>query len=383
MDSFIWVIPQKERIFKNNNMPLFKFNNIKISGMAGAVPKNIVKTESYKELFGEEEVNKFLSMTGIKQTHRTTEFQTASDLGYTAANALLDSKKIDRNEIGALVFSTTSPDYRRPGSSFVIQKRLGLSTECAVFDVGLGCSSTLYGLQVVSSMMNSSDIKKALLIVGDTASKTTNPEDRASIMLVGEASVAILLEKTEDASPIVSLVRSDGEGYRYLIVPGGGYRNLNASHSAEICADGNKRSLHNSFMQGTSVFTFTISDVPKAIKDFYRITNTSSDDYDCFSFHQANLYILKQIAKKTKIPMGKMPLTLSKYGNTSGASQIINLCDAYGDVEGKTLNTLFCGFGVGLSWGVSSAIINTSDILPIIEDDSVFEEGIINSPLDV
>lgn len=364
-------------------MPLFKFDNIKISGMAGAVPKNIVKTESYKKLFGEDEVNKFLSMTGIEQTHRTTEFQTASDLGYTAANALLDSKKIDRNEIGALVFSTSSPDYRRPASAFVLQKRLGLSTECAVFDVGLGCSSTLYGLQIVSSMMNSSDIKKALLIVGDTASKTTNPEDRASIMLVGEASVAILLEKTEEAKPITSLLRSDGSGYRYLIVPGGGYRNLNASRTVEVCADGNKRSLHNSFMQGTSVFTFTISDVPKAIKDFFRLTNTNSDDYDCFSFHQANLYILKQIAKKTKIPMDKMPLTLSKYGNTSGASQVINLCDAYGNVDGKMLNTLFCGFGVGLSWGVSSAIINTSDILPIIEDDSVFEEGIITSVKDL
>jgi 3-oxoacyl-[acyl-carrier-protein] synthase III len=364
-------------------MPVFKFSNINITGMAGAVPKNVVKTDSYKSVFGKDVVNKFLSMTGIKQTHRTTEFQTASDLGYTAANALLDAKKINRNDIGALVFSTTSPDYRRPASAFIIQKRLGLSTECAVFDVGLGCSSTLYGLQVVSSIMNSSDIEKALLIVGDTAAKTTNPKDRASIMLVGEASVAILLEKTKDAKTITSLVRSDGTGYRYLIVPGGGYRNLNASHEVEVCADGNKRSLHNSFMQGTSVFTFTISDVPRAIKDFYKLTNTTSDDYDCFSFHQANMYILKQIAKKVKIPLDKMPLTLHKYGNTSGASQIINLCDAFGNVDGKTLNTLLCGFGVGLSWGVSSVVINTSDILPIIEDDTIFEEGIINSVADL
>jgi 3-oxoacyl-[acyl-carrier-protein] synthase III len=364
-------------------MPVFKFNNIRIAGLACAVPKNIVRTESFKGLFGEEEVDKFMLMTGVTETRRTSEHQTASDLGYSAANALLNNKNIDRNEIGALVFGTSSPDYRRPASAFVIHKRLGLSVETAVFDISLGCSSMLYGLQVVASMMNCSDISKAMLIVGDTAAKTTNPEDRASIMLVGETSVAVLLEKTEGCDPITSLVRSDGTGYRYLIVPGGGYRNLNASHEVEVCADGNKRSLHNSFMQGTSVFTFTISDIPKAIKDFWNLTNTTVDDYDCFAFHQANLYILKQIAKKLKIPLEKMPLSLGKYGNTSGASQVISLCDAYGSINDQQLNVLLCGFGVGLSWGVSSAVINTSDILPIIEDDTFFEEGVINSVNDL
>ncbi|MDO9155194.1 MAG: ketoacyl-ACP synthase III [Paludibacter sp.] len=364
-------------------MPLFTFNNIKLSGMACAVPKNKVTTESFKGLFGEEEVDKFMLMTGVTETRRTSEHQTASDLGYTAASALLNYKNIDRNEIGALVFGTSSPDYRRPASAFVIHKRLGLSVESAVFDISLGCSSMLYGLQVVASMMNSSDISKAILIVGDTATKTTNPEDRASIMLVGEASVAVLLEKVEGCEPITSLVRSDGTGYRYLIVPGGGYRNLNASHEVEICADGNKRSLHNSFMQGTSVFTFTISDIPRAIKDFWNLTNTTVDNYDCFAFHQANLYILKQIAKKLKIPLEKVPLSLVKYGNTSGASQVITLCDAYGNCEGETIKTLLCGFGVGLSWGVSSVVLNTSDIMPIIEDDTYFEEGVINSVSDL
>ena len=360
-------------------MPVFNFNNIKISGMACAMPSNITKTETFKDVFGAEEVDKFMLMTGITQTRRTSKYQTASDLGYAAAEKLLQHKNIDRNEIGALVFGTHSPDYRRPGSSSIVHKRLGLSIDTAVFDISLGCSAMVYGIQVVASMMNSSDIKKALLIVGDTAGKTTNPIDRASLMLIGESSVAILLEKTDDASPIVSLVRSDGNGYRYLIVPGGAYRNIDASHENEICHDGIERNLHNSIMQGTSVFTFTISDIPKLMKDFWALTNTSVDDYDCYAFHQANLYILQQIAKKLKIPTEKMPLTLSKYGNTSGASPIVTLCDAFGNVEGKELNTLFCAFGVGLSWGAFSAKINTSDILPIIEDDSVFEEGIIRS----
>lgn len=360
-------------------MPIFTYSNIKISGMATAVPKNIVKTESFKRLFGNDEVNKFMTMTGIIQTRRTTEHQTASDLAYTAANELLNKKEINRNEIGALVFGTTSPDYRRPASAFVIQKRLGLSVESAVFDISLGCSSLLYGLQVVSSMMTCSDIKKALLVLGDTASKTTNPEDRASIMIVGDSGVALLLEKSEEATPITSLVRSDGNGYKYLIVPGGGYRNLHASTAEELCSDGNKRSLHNSFMQGTSVFTFTISDVPKLLKDYLSITDTTIDDYDTFAFHQANLYILKQISKKLKIPYEKMVMSIDKFGNTSGASPIVSLCEVYGGTGSKKLRTMLCGFGVGLSWGVTALELDTADILPVIEDDTIFEEGLIKS----
>lgn len=361
-------------------MAIFNFNNIKISGIAAAVPKNIVKPEDFNDLFGVEEVNKFMEMTGVRETRRTSEHQTCSDLGYTAANELLNKKKINRSEIGVVIFGSHSPDYRRPATAFILQKRLGIPTDAAVFDISLGCSSLVYGIQVVASMMNNSDIQKALLIVGDTAGKSANPADRSSAMLFGEAGAAVLLEKTDDAKPIKALMKSDGSGYRYMIVPGGGYRNLNANHDVTQCLDGNPRTLHNSFIQGTSVFTFTIFDVPKIIKDFWNVTETTVDDYDCFAFHQANLYILKQIAKKVRIPVEKMPITLNKYGNTSGASPLISMIDTYGDIDNQNIKTLFCGFGIGLSWGVFSAEINSSDILPIIEDDSIFEEGIINSP---
>ena len=102
------------------------------------------------------------------------------------------------------------------------------------------------------------------------------------------------------------------------------------------------------------------------------------------SKYLANLYILKQIAKKMKIPAEKMPLTLPTYGNTSGASPIVTLCDTYGkNNENKDLNVLMSAFGIGLSWGVTSFHINTADILPVIEDDTWFEEGLINSPAEL
>lgn len=362
-------------------MAFFKFKNIKISGIAAAVPENILATESFKPIFGEEEVDKFIDMVGVKESHRTSEHQTASDLGFVAAKRLLEYKGVDAKEIGAVVFSSHSPDYRRPSTAFILQHRLGIGREAVVYDISLGCSSLVYGIQAVCSMISCSDINKALLFVGDTAGKSVYPNDRSSCMLFGEAGAVMLLEKTDDKSEINLLLRSDGSGYKYMIIPGGGYRNLHASEDVVMCQDGNPRTLMNSFIQGTSVFTFTIFDVPRILKDFWAKTDTSVDNYDVFALHQANLYILKQIAKKTKIPLDKLPISLDRYGNTSGASAIVTLCDKYGnDDENQKLRVLSCGFGIGLSWGTASFDIDTNDILPVMTDGSIFEEGVITDP---
>lgn len=363
-------------------MAFFSFKNIRVAGVACAVPSNEVKTESWKPRFGDEEVEKFMAMTGVRASHRTSEHQTCSDLGFRAAQELLAKKGIKAEEIGALIFSSHSPDYRRPSTAFVLQYRLGVPKEAVCYDISLGCSSLVVGMQTVASIMNSGDIKYALLFVGDTAGKSVNMDDRSSAMLFGEAGAVMLLEKTESENDqINALVRSDGSGFKYMIVPGGGFRNLHAPDEPVMCEDGNPRSLHNSFIQGTSVFTFTVFDVPRLIKDFWAQTNTTPDDYDCFAFHQANLYILKQIAKKTKMDFEKMPITLDRYGNTSGASAIVSLCDKYGKYEeNKTIKVMACGFGIGISLGATSFEINTDDILPIFEDDAIYEEGLITDP---
>jgi len=363
-------------------MAFFEFKNIKVAGVACAVPKNEIKTESYKPVFGDEEVEKFMAMTGVKASHRTLEHQTCSDLGYRAARELLAHKGVKPEEIGALLFSSHSPDYRRPSTAFVLQHRLGVPEEAVCYDISLGCSSLVVGMQTMASIMSTSDMRYGLLFVGDTAGKSVNPHDRSSAMLFGEAGAVMLLEKTQnDADQIKALVRSDGSGYKYMIIPGGGYRNLHASEEVVMCADGNERSLMNSFIQGTSVFTFTIFDVPRLIKDFWKQTATGPDDYDCFAFHQANLYILKQIAKKAKIDFERMPITLDRYGNTSGASAILSLCDTYGsETSNQRIKVMACGFGIGISLGATSFEIDTEDILPIMEDDEIFAEGLITNP---
>lgn len=364
-------------------MPFFKFNDIKIAGMAAAVPTERVEVSSYGQTFGEEYVAKFSESTGIKEFRRTKEHQTASDLCYVAAEKIIEQKQLNREEIGLLIFVAHSTDYRRPATACVLHNRLGLSKDCAAFDIALGCSAFVYGLQTAASMMASSDISKALLLVGESLTKMVNPHDKSVTMLFGDGGAAVLLEKNTEPEQIQGLLKTDGTGYRAIIAPAGGFRNLNATTQEFLWPDGNVRSLYNTTMQGEDVFAFTISAVPKTIKKFLAKTGTSVDDYDCLAFHQANQFIHKMLCKKLKADNAKMPLCLDRYGNTSAPAIPLVICDRYGSVESnENLKFLMCGFGVGLSWGVCSASINVNDIYPIIETDEIFEEGIINSPED-
>ena len=365
-------------------MPSFSFNNIRIAGIASAVPTKVVKSTDFNDKFGEEAVQKFVDMTGVKEHRESFDHQTASDFGYVAAERLLTEKNIERDSIGILLFGAHSTDYRRPATAGVLHKRLGLSKDCAAFDVGLGCSAFIYCTQVAASMLECSDAKRALIIVGETMTKMIYPEDKSAAMLFGDGGAAILLEKTEEENVLAGKVCTDGSGYRAIIAPAGGFRNLEDSHEPMVWADGSTRTLYNTNMNGTDVFSFTVTKVPKTIKEFLKETEQEVEQFDCLAFHQANQFIHQQLAKKLKADINKMPLCLDRYGNTSAPAIPLLLSDVYGaDIENKELNVLMCGFGVGLSWGVMSAKINTADILPVIETDDYFAEGVIHSPEDM
>lgn len=365
-------------------MAYYKLPHIKIVAVASAVPTEVVKLDSFADKFGADYVEKYKEQTGVKQFHKTREHQTASDLAYAAAENIISTKGIDRDSIGALVFIAHSTDYWRPATACVLHKRLGLNKDCAAYDISLACSAVPYGLYTVGSMMETSDISRALLLVGETPQKITNSDDKSSCMLIGEGGGAFLLEKTDESGAGISgICRSFGQGYNAIIMPGGGFRNPNPPAEEYVWKDGNKRSMYNVMMRGEDVFAFTISDIPKTIKEYLAKEGTTVDNYDCLAIHQANKFILQMLCKKLKVNPEKMPICLDRYGNTSAASIPMVLGDVYGNSDDtKALNVLMSGFGVGLSWGVCSSKISPNDILPIIESDDIFEEGIINTPED-
>lgn len=350
-------------------------HGIRVSGMACVVPQNPVTVESFTEIFGEEIPAKFSAGTGIKAMYKALPEQTASDLATAAAKQLFKRTGIERQDIGLMILVTQSPDYRRPSSASVVQKRLNLPIDCACMEINLGCSGFIYGLQTAMSMLSSSDTRYALLLMGETASKLVDAKDKSIVMMYGDAGAAILLEKTDDDITSKALLRSDGSRFRSIILPAGGFRDMNPPRDRFMCSDGIERSLYDIFMDGTAVFSFSISDVPQAIKDYLEKTQTTVEDYDTFIFHQANEFIIKQLIRKLKLNREDVPISLDRYGNTGGISIPLTLCDAFGNGDYGIKKTLMCGFGIGLSWGVTNLQIDTASLYPITETADYYPEG--------
>lgn len=356
-------------------MSWHRTHNITIAGMAAAVPANRIESTDRIDELGEKAVTKFVKSTGIKCTHQTIPQQTASDLGYAAAENLLNKMNIDREKIGVLVFVTLSPDYKKPTTACVLQKRLGLPIDCACMDIGHGCGGFVYGNEVTESLMMTSDFEYGLLILGETTSKVTARDDVDSMMFA-DAGSAILYKRSENSSQL-TLLRSDGNRFKTLIVPSGGFRDPNPAETTYVSSEGNVKSKFDIAMDGTDVFLFSITDVPKAIDEYLEKSGTTVSDYDAVAFHQANTYIIQRLIRKYGLDKDKVPMCLDRYGNTSSVSIPLALCDFYGDKTGPIKQVLACGFGVGLAWGVTTLEVDPEHIYPIIETDEYYSEGIL------
>ena len=355
-------------------------NSIKIIGMSTAVPKkkqNIM--DEYKSIFGEEAVAQFSKTTGVMERRVAELKQTSSDLAYVAARTVLEKKQIEKEQIGILVFVTQTPDYIIPSTACVLHKRLGLSKNCLAFDVNLGCSGYVYGMQILIAMLQSMNIQYGLLLVGDTVNRFIHSQDKSAAMLFGDSGSATLFEKTKEDVSIHTTYKTDGEGFKTIIIPAGANRNIDIPNEVTVWGDGNERSDYNLYMNGVDTFSFTISEVPVLIKEYMKEMETNIDVYDDFVFHQANGYILKQVMKRCKLPVEKVPISMDRYGNTSVTSIPLTICDKYGDSQEDHMLRLFtCGFGIGLSWGIADFEINEKDIYPIIETEEYYKEGMVS-----
>lgn len=353
-----------------------EFTGLKIAGIATAVPTKCVKAHEYDELFGAETVSKNIQTTGVEQSYHASEQQTSSDFAYVAAKNLMERMHIDPESIGVLIFTAAYMDYQVPPTSCVLHSRLGLSTDCIVFDTNLACSGYVYGLQTLCAVLKSSNAKRGLLLTGDITSKVVSPLDK-SRMLFGDGGTATLVEKADNEDKLRFAMRTDGSRFKSIIVPAGAYRNIDASHERVEWFDGNIRSDYDLFMNGPDVFSFTMTDVPKLAIEFMDHYNMSEADFDSYIFHQPNLFILKHLIKKIKGPKEKLRISLDRYGNTSVCSIPLTICDTYHNSNGEKRIFIY-GFGVGLSWACASITVDTDHVYEIEHTDDYFKDGAVS-----
>lgn len=197
--------------------------NVEIKGIVSAVPKNKVNNFDLTNLFEKEELEKTIKLTGVKSRHIATEQICTSDLCVAAAKNLLDDIIWAPETIDCLIFVSQTPDYILPATSCSIHQRLNLSKNCATFDVNLGCSGYVYGLWIASNLMRNSEIKRCLLLVGDTINRTVYPKDKATSLLFGDAGSATALEQSHNSESLYFVLGTDGYGANNLIIQGGGF----------------------------------------------------------------------------------------------------------------------------------------------------------------
>lgn len=338
-----------------------------VRGVVTCVPAKEKCIDDETDLFGGnlKQIARLKKTIGLDRRRVVEDGTTALDLCATAATHLFDSMNVEASSIDGMIFVTQTADYPQPCNAAVLHGRLGLSKNCAAMDVNLGCSGYVYGLWLAHMMLSSGGCKRVLLLAGDTLSRQVNPRDRSVAPLFGDGGTATLLEKNPEAKGAWFSLETDGQGHQALMVPAGGARQPRSEATGLESTDeeGNVRCQENLFMDGAEVFNFSIQVEPRAVREIVDYAGVSFEEIDHFVFHQANKYILSNIAKRLDLDPAKVPMeTVGRYGNQSSASIPCAICGELSEllnaVDPKLV--LLSGFGVGLSW--ASAILNLAEI---------------------
>ena len=330
-------------------MAIVQFTKSRIAGITCTLPRQVITTAEVAAALGAD-ARKVKAMTGIAERRIAPPEICASDLCADAASRLLDDLEWDRASIDAIVLVTQTPDYILPATACTLQQRLGLPKTCASFDVNMGCSGYVYGLWIASSMVESG-LKRVLLLVGDTLTRCVSEQDRSVAFLFGDSGSATALERGDSKTTFV--LGTDGSGAENLIIRAGQARQRMTPQLCERVEveGGNIRSPHELYMNGPEVMAFTLREVPPLFEQLLEHSGTQKEQIDAVVMHQANQFLLDNLARKIGIESSRVPSTVEYCGNTSCASVAVTLSMLlHEQLSQKSLKLVMMGFGVGWSW---------------------------------
>lgn len=344
-------------------MAYLDIKNIRIRGVVASLPRNTVENKDY-DAIPDEEKDKFIESIGVMRRRRVIGDIRTSDLCAAAAEDLLRGVGWNKDEVDLLIFVSQTPDYRMPATSCILQHRLGLPKTCMTIDISQGCSGYVYGLGVAGNLVSTGNIRKCLILVGNTQSLNINYRDRSTYPLFSDAGSATAIEycPDSDSDSFMLSFGTDGSGEKTIIIPDGGYRNMVSEESfIEHEYPGNIiRNNLNISMQGDDVFAFVIGNIPKFTKDLFSHFCIEKDTIDYYLLHHASKLLCNKLIKKLQLPEEKAPLILKDFGNASNATIPLLVSTVLkDDIASRKLRIYIAGFGVGLSLGVG--VINTGE----------------------
>lgn len=258
---------------------------------------------------------------------RKASNEETSDLCIRAWQDFQSINCLSLDEVECLVVCTQNPDgHGLPHTSAIVHQELGLSQDCAVFDISLGCSGYVYGLSIIQSFMEANRLKNGLLFTADPYSKVMDEDDKKTATLFGDGAAVSWIGRNPRFRTGRFLFGSDGSKNESIIVREQGRLEMN----------------------GRAVFTFSVRVVPHNIRNMLELNELSVKQIDLFLLHQGSLHIINTIANALGVPSEVCPFYAAEYGNTVSSSLPMLLHKEFNNTKMNTV--VLSGFGVGLSW---------------------------------
>lgn len=315
---------------------------IKVKNFAGYVPALRVSNDDLSQIM--ETSDEWISTrTGIKE-RRISLSENTSDLCTKVAQQLIEKAHISAEDVGLIIVGTMSPDSCTPSTAALVQGKVHADNAVA-FDISAACSGFIYGMEIAQRMMRVGGIKYALVIGGEVLSKEVDWKDRTTAVLFGDGAAGALLESNDDEDSFLGTdLKTFGELGDKLVA--GTTNPIGEFPPAEFTK------FHPFQMDGRAVYKFATTEVPHSIIRVCNQNHITLDQVDYFVLHQANIRIIKSIAKKLNQPIEKFPNDMDHYGNTSAASVPLLLAELE---EKKIIHSgqviVVSGFGGGLTIG--------------------------------
>jgi 3-oxoacyl-[acyl-carrier-protein] synthase-3 len=344
-------------------------SNIRLAGLAvttGSVVRDFI-ADGLAAGIDRAALERTAKTIGLRERRVATPGITALDLCADATTRLLSEMGMDATALDAVIFVTQTPDHAQPNNASLLHGRLGLSKSAPAYDLSMGCSGWVTGLHQAALLCAHGGAARVLLCAGDTLSRLTNPGDRSTDPLFGDAGSATIVEKTGHSTPLHFVLGADGAGAEAIRVQQGGARQPAGALTERTDAEGNRTHDANLCMNGADVFSFTLREVPTAIAAVLRQAGWEAAKTDALVLHQANTFMMQSLAKKTGYAEAQVPTgAFERYGNQSSASIPAALIEGLGGrLEAESLRVVGCGYGVGLSWGAFAGEIGPITVCPI------------------
>jgi 3-oxoacyl-[acyl-carrier-protein] synthase-3 len=314
----------------------------RITGTGSYLPPNLVSNADLVEKLAAQGVETsddwIAGRTGIRVRHFAAPEVCSSDLGLQAAQQALQAAGLSPQDIDLIIVATSTPDMVFPSTACILQNKLG-ANGCPAFDVQAVCSGFIYALTVADAMIKTGAASKALVIGAEVFSRLLDFKDRTTCVLFGDGAGAVVLQASDTPGILASDLHADGQHVGILCVPG---------HVSGGLVTGEPTLK----MDGQAVFRLAVGVLEETARAVLAKAGKTAADIDWLIPHQANLRIMHGTAKRLKISMDKMIVTVDQHGNTSAASIPLALDSAVrsGKVQkGQTL--MLEGVGGGFTWG--------------------------------